>query len=526
MVLTGAIDLPNHIQLDLLTDEMQNAPILVALLRSGRICQDHAIGVKFGRPVNAIWFSALETPLFDGFPVRTSSTWSLLQVNYSHPDLHAPRGGVFSRRAVESIFRREEMKNIASLIAVCGLTAAACADVTLKLKSDQDLFLLSSDNTSPFWIGNNPSACALVGDNLFVAGYANGPATTAYIVKIENIFGTRAFRQVPNSATSLPSSRGFTGLSFSARNSGATGNLLAAYDSGASSNGSIRLFDVTTQLNPILRASSTGIRGSSCPAWDPGFNAAGFAVGSNFYPEIPSALYFGAPGPLGLDPVTLDANFGATVYEPGLGGPNTATGMGGTLWRDFAVTADGAYLVGRAGNQTSVFRRTSANDVGTITIIGNYDGAFTNGQNVEIIQTTDNPPVIILNNRPTGATASFANVIKFFNMNGSAATVNLKNSDGTTDFTAPDGVGYYDFSWDNANQRLAILDFSARRCYIFEIPSGCAADYNGDTVVDFFDYLDFVADFSSNAPGADFNADTVIDFFDYLDFVAAFSEGC
>ncbi|MBU6413356.1 MAG: hypothetical protein KGS45_07765 [Planctomycetes bacterium] len=54
----------------------------------------------------------------------------------------------------------------------------------------------------------------------------------------------------------------------------------------------------------------------------------------------------------------------------------------------------------------------------------------------------------------------------------------------------------------------------------------CQADYNGDTVVDFFDYLDFVADFSSNAPGADFNADTVIDFFDYLDFVAAFSTGC
>jgi hypothetical protein len=60
----------------------------------------------------------------------------------------------------------------------------------------------------------------------------------------------------------------------------------------------------------------------------------------------------------------------------------------------------------------------------------------------------------------------------------------------------------------------------------FAPPAGCAADYNGDTVVDFFDYLDFVADFSSNAPNSDFNGDTVIDFFDYLDFVAAFSEGC
>jgi hypothetical protein len=54
----------------------------------------------------------------------------------------------------------------------------------------------------------------------------------------------------------------------------------------------------------------------------------------------------------------------------------------------------------------------------------------------------------------------------------------------------------------------------------------CPADFNGDTVVDFFDYLDFVAAFSSNDPAADFNADSVIDFFDYLDFVAAFSSGC
>ncbi len=54
----------------------------------------------------------------------------------------------------------------------------------------------------------------------------------------------------------------------------------------------------------------------------------------------------------------------------------------------------------------------------------------------------------------------------------------------------------------------------------------CAADFNADTGVDFFDYLDFVAAFSSNDPAADFNADTVIDFFDYLDFVASFSTGC
>ncbi len=54
----------------------------------------------------------------------------------------------------------------------------------------------------------------------------------------------------------------------------------------------------------------------------------------------------------------------------------------------------------------------------------------------------------------------------------------------------------------------------------------CLADFNNDAVVDFFDYLDFVAAFSTQDVSGDFNLDEVIDFFDYLDFVAAFSTGC
>jgi len=54
----------------------------------------------------------------------------------------------------------------------------------------------------------------------------------------------------------------------------------------------------------------------------------------------------------------------------------------------------------------------------------------------------------------------------------------------------------------------------------------CAADFNGDTVLDFFDYLDFVAAFSVADPTSDYNSDNTIDFFDYLDFVADFSTGC
>ncbi len=55
---------------------------------------------------------------------------------------------------------------------------------------------------------------------------------------------------------------------------------------------------------------------------------------------------------------------------------------------------------------------------------------------------------------------------------------------------------------------------------------GCAADFNGDSVLDFFDYLDFVDAFSNGDMTADFNSDGVVDFFDYLDLVDAFSQGC
>ena len=54
----------------------------------------------------------------------------------------------------------------------------------------------------------------------------------------------------------------------------------------------------------------------------------------------------------------------------------------------------------------------------------------------------------------------------------------------------------------------------------------CYADFNDDLIVDFFDYLDFVASFSTGDSAADFNRDGIVDFFDYLDFVASFANGC
>ncbi|MBL8764594.1 MAG: immunoglobulin domain-containing protein [Phycisphaerae bacterium] len=54
----------------------------------------------------------------------------------------------------------------------------------------------------------------------------------------------------------------------------------------------------------------------------------------------------------------------------------------------------------------------------------------------------------------------------------------------------------------------------------------CAADYNGDTSVDDFDYFDFLNDFNNNNLAADYNGDTSVDDFDLFDFLNDFNIPC
>jgi len=54
----------------------------------------------------------------------------------------------------------------------------------------------------------------------------------------------------------------------------------------------------------------------------------------------------------------------------------------------------------------------------------------------------------------------------------------------------------------------------------------CAADFNGDSVVNSQDFFDFLAAFFGQAPAADFNHDTFVNSQDFFDFLAAFFGGC
>ncbi|HRQ73175.1 MAG TPA: GC-type dockerin domain-anchored protein [Phycisphaerales bacterium] len=62
--------------------------------------------------------------------------------------------------------------------------------------------------------------------------------------------------------------------------------------------------------------------------------------------------------------------------------------------------------------------------------------------------------------------------------------------------------------------------------YAIDLTDGCAADFNGDTVVNTLDVLAFLNAYSAGDPRADFNGDTVVNTLDVLAFLNAYAGGC
>jgi hypothetical protein len=92
----------------------------------------------------------------------------------------------------------------------------------------------------------------------------------------------------------------------------------------------------------------------------------------------------------------------------------------------------------------------------------------------------------------------------------------------------PDGLSVADFGGDGKlDFALASRGVNTASVYTNAATgNACAADFNRDGFVDFFDYSDYVAAFESGSAGSDFNGDGFTDFFDYSDFVTAFAAGC
>ncbi len=84
---------------------------------------------------------------------------------------------------------------------------------------------------------------------------------------------------------------------------------------------------------------------------------------------------------------------------------------------------------------------------------------------------------------------------------------------------APDGT--IQFTVDDTR------NFGPLECItLIDSPPQCTADFNGDTVLDFFDVQAFLQAFAAQDPQADFVDDGVFDFFDVQAFLSAFAAGC
>lgn len=182
----------------------------------------------------------------------------------------------------------------------------------------------------------------------------------------------------------------------------------------------------------------------------------------------------------------------------------------GTNSSAFAVSSDGTVVAGRSEN--AAFRWTIAE--GIRTFAGTCDTRSWNSHS----WATSNDGRVIVGSHTNSSSTPYRRAFHWKQNSGPAKDLGSLFG---SDMIIPYGV-----SGDGS----VVVGYSGGvnggRAFRWVACTSCSADFNADGVVDFFDYLDFVADFSSRACRSDFNGDREQDFFDYLDFVAAFSAGC
>jgi len=405
-----------------------------------------------------------------------------------------------------------------------------------------------------YWIGNNPSAVALYGDKLIVGGWNNSGATgpigaTAIVSDYSNPVAPGTFYPRGNffmgDALKLtwPNARSYTGFRMTAETPAAGGNLaLAADGGGAGPATQIVVYDATTQVNPILVASSPAdnVRGNAGAAWDAGFDGTGFGAGD---PIAVSLVPFNAQGPWGLRPATVDRF--DNIYGPGLNGtppgfdiiPNTTD----SLHRSLDIDRD--LIVNRAGNGLRITKRNGSNTAATTTTILPANLPFSSGQNIALLiganGASGSYKRVMVYNDIEAADAGFENVVKFRDEDGALVNVSVQNFDGSP-FSLPAGstpngqeitpIGtFWSFGWDPFKKRLAMVNFSNRAVLVFAATTDCPADLNHDGVVEDADFVLFASQYDAliqaDGPfaGADLNGDAYVDDSDFVEFVSAYN---
>ncbi len=384
----------------------------------------------------------------------------------------------------------------------------------------------ASDNT--FWIGHQPAAIAFGAGRLFVGGQlgsgvlprdgadADGDGDRAELSPFNiAIVKLDAFLTFPSAAT-IPDSRvtvnsvglGYSGFDHAPNQGPMVRGLVATYDTGGGGPNLISRYNVDpvgsgVRVSPVP-ALITGFRIGSCgPSWDFGPTGAGVDYlpngAPNGTPDGPavSVLEFDAYGPYGTDPVTLNAGFGATLYELGINnGPRLAPALEPLLaWTDLDIDPRNGALAARADN-TVVFATRNANGTATRVDLAPDDPASERlnqaasagglpGQRIAILHGYSDAAVgdlLIWNSRTSISPGQPATSTLRLNKTNRAAPADAGASvtpmflgPSGSPVSLPPGNGQYDFAWDQAGQLLFILDTANASVYVLsnQPPRAC-----------------------------------------------------
>ncbi|MBL8802774.1 MAG: thrombospondin type 3 repeat-containing protein [Planctomycetes bacterium] len=351
------------------------------------------------------------------------------------------------------------MRISASWTALFVLSAPAFAQLQFKPVATINLDA-TANNANPQFIGSNPSAVAWENGDLIVAGFnSTGGTTNTGIVRVSNVLTTPSIGAAFG-VTSTPSTRGYSGLATQG------GQIAAAFDFGANSANGLALYNTSGglvwQVNTFNASPNNAYRGFGGTDFDPGFVSGG-GVDAGV-----SGLTTGSGRRALMNTAT-----GLWTYTQSTGAIINVTPTA-TNWRDHAYDPATGDLYTRVNNDVSKHTRTGGNTfTPNVRIVDVTDASAVAGQNLEFLNTSLGN-FVIYNDRPSTATQPLTTAVKIVDTSGVAQVYNLGPG-----FSAANSGGYYDFSWDAANARLALLDFGNRRVYVFELCSGVDGDGDG-----------------------------------------------
>lgn len=325
-------------------------------------------------------------------------------------------------------------------LTVLALAALASAQVSLTHVTTVDV-TSTSTATNPEYIGSNPTAVAWNGTDLFLGGFnATGAVGVAALVKISNALTAPTPGTAFGVVATTPNIRGYTGLDISG------GTLAAAYDPGVVAPEGITAWDLAG--NSLWLKSG---RGGSGVGIDPGFGGVDFGVGWTTFGSGRRALQ---------NQVT-----GADIYTAANGMIFNPTPSPGTTWRDMDFDPILGDIWLRMGNKVIAANRTGGNALTNQRVV--VDAQLATGiiaQNLAFVRQPMGEVVFWNFRVVTTAGQLFTDSVRCARASDGA---DLTISWGA--FTAPSGIGAYDFSYDEASRTLAISDFANRAVYIFKV---------------------------------------------------------